>query len=141
MGTVVSGFGLSAFVFSTIAHTIFPGNTSDFLLTLALGTAFPMVLGWFLVRPCPYPEYVARETTESGNQEEPDGTSFTPLNEATQLISKNDHAEPHNISGLAMMRTVDFWLLFWIMSLCECLCYEVRDYRLNNLSNGFWDHV
>ena len=63
--------------------------------------------------------------TESGEREEQDGTSSTP-NETTQLISKSDHAEPPNITGLAMMRTIDFWLLFWIMSFCEYLCYGVR---------------
>ncbi|KAH9936843.1 MFS general substrate transporter [Epithele typhae] len=54
-GIVISGFGLSAFLFSTIAHTLFPGNTSEFLLVLAVGTALPMILGFFFVRPIPPP--------------------------------------------------------------------------------------
>lgn len=54
-GLVISGFGLSAFLFSTIAHIIFPGNTSDFLLVLAIGTSLPMVIGFFFVRPIPLP--------------------------------------------------------------------------------------
>ncbi|EJF60064.1 MFS general substrate transporter [Dichomitus squalens LYAD-421 SS1] len=54
-GIVISGFGLSAFLFSTIAHTLFPGNTSEFLLVLAVGTALPMILGFFIVRPIPPP--------------------------------------------------------------------------------------
>ncbi|EIN04341.1 MFS general substrate transporter [Punctularia strigosozonata HHB-11173 SS5] len=54
-GIVISGFGLSAFFFSTIAHTLFPGNTSDFLLVLALGTSIPMVLGLFFLRYIPLP--------------------------------------------------------------------------------------
>lgn len=110
----MSGFGLSAFLFSTIAHTIFPGNTSDFLLTLAVGTATPMVLGWFLVRPCPYPEYETRATVENDDQEEPDDT-----NESAQLIHKDDYTQRPSITGLALIRTVDFWMLFSIMSLCE----------------------
>ena len=60
-GIVISGFGLSAFLFSTIAHVAFPGNTSDFLLILAVGTALPMVLGFFLVRPIPLPHSVVVE--------------------------------------------------------------------------------
>ncbi|GJE99445.1 MFS general substrate transporter [Phanerochaete sordida] len=55
VGLVISGFGLSAFLFSTIAHVIFPGNTSEFLLVLAIGTSLPMVLGFFFVRPIPLP--------------------------------------------------------------------------------------
>ncbi|TDL18446.1 MFS general substrate transporter [Rickenella mellea] len=52
---VISGFGLSAFFFSTIAHLFFPGDTSALLLLLALGTSFPMIMGFFLVRPIPLP--------------------------------------------------------------------------------------
>lgn len=54
-GIVLSGFGLSAFLFSTIAHIGFPGDTSSFLLVLAVGTSLPMILGLFLVRPIPLP--------------------------------------------------------------------------------------
>ncbi|KZV83279.1 MFS general substrate transporter [Exidia glandulosa HHB12029] len=52
-GLVLSGFGLSAFLFSTIAHTVFPGDTSSFLLLLALGTSIPMLVGVLFVRPIP----------------------------------------------------------------------------------------
>ncbi|KAG5220178.1 MFS substrate transporter [Salix suchowensis] len=52
-GLVISGFGLSAFIFSTVAHIVFLGDTSSFLLLLAIGTALPMILGFFLVRPIP----------------------------------------------------------------------------------------
>lgn len=51
----MSGFGLSAFFFSSLSHTLFPGNTSDFLLVLALGTAIPMIFGFFFVRIIPLP--------------------------------------------------------------------------------------
>ncbi|KAI5117521.1 hypothetical protein M0805_009529 [Coniferiporia weirii] len=54
-GLVLSGFGLSAFFFSTLAHVLYPGDTSSFLSLLALGTSFPMILGFFLVRPIPLP--------------------------------------------------------------------------------------
>ncbi|KAF4600466.1 MFS transporter superfamily protein [Pleurotus pulmonarius] len=54
-GLVISGFGLSAFIFSTVAHIVFPGDTSSFLLLLSVGTALPMILGFFLVRPIPLP--------------------------------------------------------------------------------------
>lgn len=55
----MSGFGLSAFFFSSISHTLFPGNTSDFLLVLALGTAIPMIFGFFFVRIIPLPSHGA----------------------------------------------------------------------------------
>lgn len=55
----MSGFGLSAFFFSSLSHTLFPGNTSDFLLVLALGTAIPMIFGFFFVRVIPLPSHGA----------------------------------------------------------------------------------
>ena len=47
--------GLSAFLFSTMSHAFFAGDTSSFLLLLAIGTALPMILGFLLVRPIPLP--------------------------------------------------------------------------------------
>jgi hypothetical protein len=65
----MSGFGLSAFFFSSISHTLFPGNTSDFLLVLALGTAIPMIFGFFFVRIIPLPSHMttAVEVGSSNN--------------------------------------------------------------------------
>ena len=48
-------FGLSAFAFSILGHTLFPGDTASLLLTLSIGTSLPMVLGFFFVRPIPLP--------------------------------------------------------------------------------------
>lgn len=115
-GVVISGLGLSAFLFSTIARTIFLGNTSDFLLILALGTSSPMILGWLLIRICPYPEHVAQTISENDGQEESNDPSLVP-DENSQLLVKNVSAPPPSIAGLAMIRTADFWILFWIVSL------------------------
>lgn len=52
---MISGFGLSAVLFSTLAHALFPGNTSAMLLLLALGTSFPMLIGILFVRTVPLP--------------------------------------------------------------------------------------
>lgn len=51
VGITLSGFGLSAFLFSTISRVLFPGDVSSFLLILALGTSIPMFLGSFVVKP------------------------------------------------------------------------------------------
>ncbi|KAF9474613.1 MFS general substrate transporter [Pholiota conissans] len=68
-GLVISGFGLSAFFFSSISHLLFAGNTSAFLLVLALGTSGPMILGWFLVRPVPLPAEVGYDSVEDEDPE------------------------------------------------------------------------
>lgn len=61
---MISGFGLSAFLFSTIAHVGFPGDTSTFLLILAIGSSLPFIPGFFLVRPIPLPP--SEQHPESG---------------------------------------------------------------------------
>ncbi|KDQ53050.1 hypothetical protein JAAARDRAFT_162309 [Jaapia argillacea MUCL 33604] len=68
-GIVLSGFGLSAFFFSTLAHVAFPGDTSSFLLVLALGTSLPMIFGFFFVRPVPLPSSDSTHTMEHGTDE------------------------------------------------------------------------
>ena len=69
-GLVISGYGLSAFVFSTLAHRVFPGDTSKFLLILALGTSLPMAISSTIVRVVPHDisaggSYVAINTEDS----------------------------------------------------------------------------
>jgi hypothetical protein len=72
----MSGFGLSAFFFSSISHTLFPGNTSDFLLVLGLGTSIPMIFGFFFVRKIPLPSYGATAVeVGSSNNYQPLATS------------------------------------------------------------------
>ncbi|KAH7343585.1 major facilitator superfamily domain-containing protein [Rhizoctonia solani] len=53
-GMVASGFGLSAFFFSTTAHVLFPGDSGALLVILALGPALAMLLGFFIVQPVPH---------------------------------------------------------------------------------------
>src|SRR5579863_1248241 len=60
----MSGFGLSAFFFSSISHMLFPGNTSDFLLVLGLGTSIPMIFGFFFMRRIPLPSHGAVTTID-----------------------------------------------------------------------------
>ncbi|KAG9312377.1 hypothetical protein JVU11DRAFT_6753 [Chiua virens] len=54
-GLVLSGLGLSAFWLTTLAYALFPGNTSAFLLILALGTAFPTLAGLLIIRSVSLP--------------------------------------------------------------------------------------
>ncbi|PWZ02829.1 MFS general substrate transporter [Testicularia cyperi] len=52
---VLSGFGLSAFFYSSLSHLLFPGNTGDYLLLLAFGSMTSMIIGLALVRIIPTP--------------------------------------------------------------------------------------
>ncbi len=42
---VLSGFGLSAFFYSSLSHWLFPGITGDYLLLLAGGSMTSMLIG------------------------------------------------------------------------------------------------
>lgn len=83
---MIGGFGLSAFFYSTISHVAFAGNTSSFLLLLALGTSFPMILGFFLVRPIPLPANELLHGLEHGLPE----SEYAP----TLLHNDNDSHSP-----------------------------------------------
>ncbi|EJU05967.1 MFS general substrate transporter [Dacryopinax primogenitus] len=95
---VLSGFGLSAFVFSTLAATLFPGETSAFLLTLALGTSTSMLIGYFTVKPVPphhqaleEPPYAREHVHERGHEEQ----GFEPM------VSDGEEASEEQLEELS----------------------------------------
>ncbi|KIJ58855.1 hypothetical protein HYDPIDRAFT_101889 [Hydnomerulius pinastri MD-312] len=102
-GLVLSGFGLSAFWFSMLAHLLFPGDTSAFLLILALGTAIPMLVGLFIVRPIPLPP-----SSSSARHDVTDGRGR----------GEGKDGLP-NIYGKQLWLTPDFYLIFTIMGICS----------------------
>ncbi|KAF8147204.1 major facilitator superfamily domain-containing protein [Crassisporium funariophilum] len=85
-GLVISGFGLSAFFFSSISHLFFAGNTSAFLLVLALGTSFPFIMGFFLVRPIPLPPQEGYDVVEA-EEDDPDAM--------TSALDHHNHNSSH----------------------------------------------
>ncbi|KAH8834961.1 major facilitator superfamily domain-containing protein [Flagelloscypha sp. PMI_526] len=91
---VLSGFGLSAFLFSTLAHYAFPGNTGSFLLLLSLGTSFPMLIGAIFVRPVPLPMSEGGVGTLDTSAHEPLLSPNEPrsqrVNSSTALIGDDD---------------------------------------------------
>lgn len=95
----MSGFGLSAFFFSSISHTLFPGNTSDFLLVLALGTAIPMIFGFFFVRIIPLPSH-GTTVVEVGSS-----NNYQPL--ATSADSDERRRSSDSRSKLLQYQSVD----------------------------------
>ncbi|CAG9938509.1 unnamed protein product [Clonostachys rosea f. rosea IK726] len=51
----LAAFGLSAFFFSSLGSLLFPGNPSDFLLLLAVGTSSMTFIGFFFAKIIPNP--------------------------------------------------------------------------------------
>lgn len=110
-GLVFSGFGLSAFIFSAIAHAAFPGDTSSFLLVLAIGTACPMLIGYFFIKVIP-----VQEATKDHDPQTPLLSGHVPPTITSDVLLVD--AEP-NVSGWGLCRNGDFWGLFLLFSICE----------------------
>lgn len=103
-GIVLSGFGLSAFFYSFISHEAFPGSTDDFLLALAVGTSISVLLGAFFITVVP------PESEKSAAHHDEEGR---PLFDESSL----DDDILTSKSPLAIIKTIDFWLLFFIIAL------------------------
>ncbi len=67
---VLSGFGLSAFFYSSLSHTLFPGNTEDYLRLLALGSAASFLIGLLVVKIYPPGGYSSLPTEEETDAEQ-----------------------------------------------------------------------
>ncbi len=96
-GLVISGFGLSAFFFSSIAHLFFPGDTSSFFLILALGTSIPMIIGFFFVRTIPLPSQEGYDIVENDMpDEEAVTTALLPRSSTENHLLDHDLVEPRH---------------------------------------------
>ena len=144
----MSGYGLSAFLFSTISHIFFVGSPSPLLLMLSLGASFPMILGFFFVRQVPLPEEDPNhddysDTSVSAYEQHNSISSRTPFLDHEHHIDAEDDDDVHldpssqnretsrlnrgtskaidmlpNVYGRKLFCNRDFWLLFAIHSIC-----------------------
>lgn len=158
----LAAFGLSAFFFSTLSSYLFPGDTSSFLLVLAVATSVTIFISFFFLRVIHLPRaagYTALpdgsngsnvlHRTKSGSSihrpEIEPGTASSSvsrpvvddrdpatLDETSSILSKSSDEEDleaasrghkksgsvdgvHvDIRGMALLKEVDFWLL-WLM--------------------------
>ncbi|BGP24099.1 hypothetical protein JCM10295v2_003001 [Rhodotorula toruloides] len=183
LSVVLSGFGLSAFFYSTLSSVFLhprhrsslshplalsfasipdplalkkPARegdlTTDFLLLLAVGSLVSMLVGLAFIRPVlresketeTIPESVDGEVdevdaesvaaeidTQRPHSSPSSGTSTerTPLLRSQSSNSTSSVVPDRNITGLALLRELDFYLIFMFNGLCAGvgLCY------INNL--------
>jgi hypothetical protein len=77
-----------------LANTYFPGDTSTFLLILALGTALPMLIGFFIVKPVPLHPTSSRATAGGyGSIPSEDGVVFVREAQVTLDPERNTEEE------------------------------------------------
>ncbi|GAA5882699.1 hypothetical protein JCM16303_006551 [Sporobolomyces ruberrimus] len=128
LSVVLSGFGLSAFFYSTLSTLLLNSGTThqdttpNFLLLIAIGSFLSMTLGVILIRPVPPP---ASAPVVAAASVEVAPTETTPLVNSAAVKPQ----EELNVSGWALFRELDFWLIFLFNGLCSGvgLCY------INNL--------
>lgn len=94
-------------------------TTSAFLLLLALGTAFSMVLGLFFIRTIPPTQTGQHDYIEAAEAEEPGQEP----DECSPLVAKADSASDApgeiNLTGWALLKEFDFWAIFLFNGLCS----------------------
>ncbi|WWC67450.1 uncharacterized protein I206_101358 [Kwoniella pini CBS 10737] len=82
-GTVLAGFGLSAFLFSSLGNFFYNSDAGGLLFLLSIGTSIPMLLGSIFIKPIPPIE-------ESIN-------IYQPLNNQQEEEQEDEHEETNGI--------------------------------------------
>ncbi|KAH9469387.1 hypothetical protein Pst134EA_009908 [Puccinia striiformis f. sp. tritici] len=109
MGTVLAGFGLSAFFWTSLASMLVSSeDTASLLKLLSIGPSIAILIGisgYFFVGLHHHHSRV-------------DHHHHDPL-EDTQLLS-NPHPDTktRDVSGWALVKEVDFWMIWIVMSCC-----------------------
>ena len=99
-GLVLAGFGLSAFLYSSIGHTLFKGDAGGLLLLLSLGTSIPVIIASFVVRPVPPTHDTSKEGYEPLAHDEEglsvhSRTNSLELTRSRSPVPRGRHAHPH----------------------------------------------
>ncbi len=81
----LAAFGLSAFFFSLFGSLFFPGDTSDFLMLLAVGTFGMTLVGFFFLRVLPHTPYHALPADAGGDLRDSQQLRRTSSEEAKAL--------------------------------------------------------
>lgn len=129
MGIVSSAFGLSAFVFSSIARKLFPGETGAFLTVLVAGTSVPVLVGASVFKA--EPERLASVERSDVDEETPllPGVEDFIHGERGRRASEEpglENAVPKGLAGMAedvhgleLFKSTDFWVTSGVAALCE----------------------
>ncbi|WRT65267.1 uncharacterized protein IL334_002210 [Kwoniella shivajii] len=91
-GTVLAGFGLSAFLFSSLGHWIYKSDAGGLLILLAGGTGIPMLIGSIVIGPVP-PEDGYEKEYQVINQLDTDTPTVTIQHPAEEFEIQSEHED------------------------------------------------
>ncbi|OQO02150.1 hypothetical protein B0A48_11702 [Cryoendolithus antarcticus] len=161
----LSGFGLSAFLFTAVSRIAFPDDTSGLLLLLGTGTFVMTGTGMVFLRM--FPQGAVHEEEERESYKRSDSNEMRrsrsgesarhlihdddPTTETSSLVSTpteslsskpspHHHAHHPNITGLALLHSPSFYLLFITLGLLS----GVGLMTINNIGNtakALWHHT
>lgn len=175
MATVLSAFGLSAFLYSTLSHLFFAGNVTGYLVMLSVGSFASFLVGMSLLKIIPprdgefdepqtggqyarVPNEAPsdREAAEPGPQRMRRSRSSSEVSarvyawlddmaerDANTADTDDPFDEPethHNdITGFALLREVDFILLFIIVSMVSGAGLLLIN-NVGTITRALWDY-
>ena len=107
-GSVLAGFGLSAFLFSMLGQTFYHGDAGGLLLLLSIGTTIPSIVGLFLIRPYPVEgETLGRISLDITEEEECVLARQVSLGASpeSQVVTHRDVESDHEMEGSGLLPT------------------------------------
>ncbi|KAA1073095.1 hypothetical protein PGT21_035618 [Puccinia graminis f. sp. tritici] len=113
IGTVLAGFGLSAFFWTTIGYHIAKSDTAVLLALLSIGPSLAILFGasGYVLMGIGCDD---RQTSPS-SQDQPCTSHSRQSTEDTQLLPLKKQTD---ITGWALVRELDFWMIWLVMSCC-----------------------
>jgi hypothetical protein len=103
----IAGYGFSAFLFSSVTQTFFPGDISALLAVLAVGTSIPMAIGALLVKPINTPDNCLSDRHSEQAKQDPHIIDDFDATEDALLLSL-DEADVENAPARASDRPAVF---------------------------------
>lgn len=166
MALVLSAFGLSAFVYSTLSHTFFTGNVTGYLDTLAIGSFSCFIVGMALIKIMP-PRENSAHREEAREAEEPRSlrrphlrshpssetsarvlawihdvhdSEYGPVDAEEEHEDEDLHVRPLNITGMSLLRNIDFLLLFIVLGLLSGSGLLLIN-NVGTITRTLWDYA
>lgn len=102
-GSVLAGFGLSAFLFSTMSQVIYSGEAGGLLLLLSIGTMIPDLIGVVMVRAYPLEHEEPPLFTDDMDEEQECALARQVSLGEGQIVIHRDVEPDHELEGSGLL--------------------------------------